>query len=143
MSSFIKSSLLALFFAGLLSVGVYDAAWARPGGGRGGGFNQIPSSAQGTIKGFSTVDFAVKKDFLKNKAASVTASISDIFNTRQYELNQLSPGFAQDYIRKRESRIFKINFSYRFGKFDASLFKKKKRDQGGDMNMGDQMQQGF
>lgn len=37
MSSFIKSSLVALFFAGLLSVGVYDAASARPGGGRGGG----------------------------------------------------------------------------------------------------------
>ncbi len=48
------------------------------------------------------------------------------FNTRQYELNQASPEFAQDYIRKRESRILKLNFSYRFGKFDASLFKKEK-----------------
>lgn len=110
------------------------------GGGRGGGFNQIPSSAQGTIKGFSTVDAAVRKDFLKNKAASLTLSVSDIFNTRQYELNQETPTFAQDYIRKRESRIVKLNFSYRFGKFDTSIFKKKKRDQGGDMQMGDQMQ---
>lgn len=109
-------------------------------GGGGGGFNQIPSSALGTIKGFSTVDVAVKKDFLKNKAASVTLSLSDIFNTRQYELNQASPEFAQDYIRKRESRILKLNFSYRFGKFDASLFKKKKRDTGNDSQMGDQMQ---
>lgn len=109
-------------------------------GGGGGGFNQIPSSAQGTIKGFSTVDVAVKKDFLKNKAASVTLSLSDIFNTRQYELNQVSPEFAQDYIRKRESRILKLNFSYRFGKFDASLFKKKKKDQGSDSQMGDPMQ---
>ncbi|MBO9731996.1 MAG: TonB-dependent receptor [Chitinophaga sp.] len=110
------------------------------GGGGGGGFNQIPSSAQGTIKGFSTVDVALKKDFLKNKAASVTLSLSDVFNTRQYELNQVSPEFAQDYIRKRESRILKLNFSYRFGKFDASLFKKKKRDQGSDTQMGDPMQ---
>ncbi|WP_158563168.1 outer membrane beta-barrel family protein [Chitinophaga silvatica] len=109
-------------------------------GGGGGGFNQIPSSAQGTIKGFSTVDVAVRKDFLKNKAASVTLSVSDIFNTRQYELNQYTTAFSQDYIRKRESRIVKLNFSYRFGKFDASLFKKKKKDQGSDMNMGDQMQ---
>ncbi|MGO4290782.1 TonB-dependent receptor domain-containing protein [Chitinophaga sp. RAB17] len=112
----------------------------RGGGGGGGGFNQIPSSAQGTIKGFSTVDVAVKKDFLKNKAASLTLSLSDIFNTRQYELNQVSPGFAQDYIRKRESRVLKLNFSYRFGKFDASLFKKKKKDQGSDQQMGDPMQ---
>lgn len=118
------------------------ASSGNGGGGRGGGggFNQIPSSAQGTIKGFSTVDLAVKKDFLKNKAASVTLSVSDIFNTRQYELNQVSPEFAQDYIRKRESRIFRVNFAYRFGKFDASLFKKKKRDQGTDSQMGDQMQ---
>jgi outer membrane receptor protein involved in Fe transport len=110
------------------------------GGRGGGGFNQIPSSAQGTIKGFSTVDVAVKKEFLKNKAAAVTLSLSDIFNTRQYELNQVSPEFAQDYIRKRESRILKLNFSYRFGKFDASLFKKKKRDSGNDTQMGDPMQ---
>ncbi|SEW38507.1 outer membrane beta-barrel family protein [Chitinophaga arvensicola] len=109
-------------------------------GGGGGGFNQIPSSALGTIKGFSTVDVAVKKDFLKSKAASVTLSLSDIFNTRQYELNQASPEFAQDYIRKRESRVLKLNFSYRFGKFDASLFKKKKRDSGNDQQMGDPMQ---
>ncbi|PSL46438.1 outer membrane receptor protein involved in Fe transport [Chitinophaga niastensis] len=109
-------------------------------GGGGGGFNQIPSSAQGTIKGFSTVDLAVRKDFLKNKAASLTLSLSDIFNTRQYELNQASPAFAQDYIRKRESRILKLNFSYRFGKFDTALFKKKKKDQNNDTQMGDQMQ---
>ncbi|NLR80496.1 outer membrane beta-barrel family protein [Chitinophaga eiseniae] len=118
---------------------------ASGGGGRGGGgggFNQIPSTAQGTIKGFSTVDIAVKKEFLKNKAAAVTLSLSDIFNTRQYELNQATPEFAQDYIRKRESRILKLNFSYRFGKFDASLFKKKKKDQGNgnDMQMGDPTQ---
>ncbi|NSL87780.1 outer membrane beta-barrel family protein [Chitinophaga solisilvae] len=108
-------------------------------GGGGGGFMMIPTSSQGTIKGFSTVDLAIRKDFLKSKAASVTLSLSDVFNTRQYELNQLTPAFAQDYIRKRESRILKLNFSYRFGKFDASLFKKK-RSQGNDMQMGDQMQ---
>ncbi|CAL1519571.1 TonB-dependent receptor domain-containing protein [Chitinophaga sp. MM2321] len=109
------------------------------GGGRGGGFMMIPASSQGTIKGFSTVDLAVRKDFLKDKAAALTLSLSDIFNTRQYELNQATPEFVQDYIRKRESRILKLNFSYRFGKFDASLFKKKKT-QSNDMQMGDQMQ---
>ncbi|SHL63722.1 Outer membrane receptor for ferrienterochelin and colicins [Chitinophaga jiangningensis] len=107
-----------------------------PGGGGGGGM--ISTSAQGTIKGFSFVDAAIRKDFLKNKAASVTLSVSDIFNTRQYELNQITPTFAQDYLRKRESRIFKVNFSYRFGKFDASLFKKKKRPDNSDNGM-DQM----
>ncbi|RBL91874.1 outer membrane beta-barrel family protein [Chitinophaga flava] len=109
-------------------------------GGGGGGFMMIPSSSQGTIKGFSTVDVAVRKDFLKNKAASLTLSLSDVFNTRQYELNQATPAFTQDYIRKRESRILKLNFSYRFGKFDTALFKKKKSQNNNDMQMGDPMQ---
>ncbi|HVI48275.1 MAG TPA: TonB-dependent receptor, partial [Chitinophaga sp.] len=110
-------------------------------GGGGGGFMMIPSSSQGKIQGFSTVDLAVRKDFLKNKTASVTLSVSDIFNTRQYQLNQLTPLFEQDYIRKRESRIFKINFSYRFGKFDTSLFRKKKQqNNNNDVQMGDPMQ---
>ncbi|ASZ12062.1 TonB-dependent receptor family protein [Chitinophaga pendula] len=110
--------------------GTYQApAIALPagsqGGGRGGGFNMVPTTAQGTIKGFSTVDMAVRKDFLKNKAASLTLALSDVFNTRQIQLDQTTPQFAQDYIRKRESRIVRLNFSYRFGKFDAQIFKRK------------------
>ncbi|WP_143309284.1 TonB-dependent receptor domain-containing protein [Chitinophaga vietnamensis] len=110
------------------------------GGGGGGGMMMIPASAQGTIKGFSMVDVAIRKDFLKNKAASLTLSLSDIFNTRQYELNQLTPAFDQDYIRKRESRVLKLNFSYRFGKFDTNLFRKKKQNNNNDTQMGDPMQ---
>lgn len=95
------------------------------GGGGGGGFGMVPVSAQGTIKGMSSVDAGLKKDFLKNKTASLTLSLSDVFNTRQYELNQVAPAFTQDYIRKRESRILRLTFSYRFGKFDAQIFKRK------------------
>jgi hypothetical protein len=94
-------------------------------GGGGGGFMMVPTSAQGTIKGFSSVDVGLKKDFLKNKMASLTLALSDVFNTRQYELNQVSPAFSQDYIRKRESRILRLTFAYRFGKFDAQIFKRK------------------
>ncbi|HEU4552339.1 MAG TPA: outer membrane beta-barrel family protein [Chitinophaga sp.] len=94
-------------------------------GGRGGGFMMVPASAQGTIKGFSSVDIGLKKDFLKKKTASLTLALSDVFNTRQYELNQAAPAFVQDYIRKRESRILRLTFAYRFGKFDAQIFKRK------------------
>jgi len=95
------------------------------GGGGGGGFGMVPVSAQGTIKGMSSVDAGLKKDFLKNKMASLTLAVSDVFNTRQYELNQAAPAFVQDYIRKRESRILRLTFTYRFGKFDAQIFKRK------------------
>ncbi|MGE7775094.1 TonB-dependent receptor domain-containing protein [Chitinophaga sp. NPDC101104] len=97
------------------------------GGGRGGGgpMGMIPTSAQGTIKGLSAVDLALKKDFLKNRAASVTLALSDVFNTRQFELDQSSMFFSQYMLRKRESRILRLNFSYRFGKMDANLFKRR------------------
>ncbi|SIN67320.1 outer membrane beta-barrel family protein [Chitinophaga niabensis] len=104
----------------------------RGGGGGGGGFMMIPTSAQGMIKGLSAVDLAVRKDFLKNKAASLTLSLSDVFNTRQFEMDQESPYFSQNFIRKRESRILKLNFSYRFGKFDATLFKRKNNKSSAD-----------
>ncbi|QEH43110.1 outer membrane beta-barrel family protein [Chitinophaga sp. XS-30] len=112
------------------------------GGGRGGGFMMIPTSAQGMIKGLSAVDLALRKDFLKGKNLSATLSLSDVFNTRQYEMDQVDEAFAQSYLRKRESRILKLNLSYRFGKFDTQLFKRKNmrsEQQGMQMDTG----QGF
>lgn len=109
-----------------------------PGGGGPGGGGMATASAQGKIKGFSGVDVAVKKDFLKNKALSVSLNLSDVFNTREYSLDQTTVFFAQDYYRKRESRILKLNVSYRFGKFDSQIFKRKnmKADQNQNMEMG-------
>lgn len=95
------------------------------GGGRGGGFMMIPTSAQGTIKGMSYVDLALKKDFLKSKTLSATIALSDVFNTRQYEMDQTDATFSQNYFRKRESRILKLTLNYRFGKMDTQLFKRK------------------
>lgn len=112
------------------------------GGGRGGGFMMIPTSAQGMIKGLSAVDLALRKDFLKGKNLSATLSLSDVFNTRQYEMDQVDEAFSQYYLRKRESRILKLNLSYRFGKFDTQLFKRKNmrsEQQGMQMDTG----QGF
>ena len=34
-------------------------------------------------------------------------------------------GFYQDIVRKRDQQVFRLNFSWRFGKFDANLFKRK------------------
>jgi hypothetical protein len=48
--------------------------------------------------------------------------------------------FVQDAFRRRDPQVVRINFSWRFGKFDANLFKRKnmKSDGGGgiDMPMG-------
>jgi outer membrane receptor protein involved in Fe transport len=96
------------------------------GGGMGpGGPSQSQSSSQGYIKPSYGVDLAVKKTFLKNDAASVTFSISDIFKTRKSEQYSYSDYFTQTYSRLRDPQMFRINFAYRFGKIDMSLFKRK------------------
>jgi hypothetical protein len=50
-----------------------------------GPFSQTQTAAQGYIKAFYVVDIAIKKNFLKNNAASATLSFSDIFRTRKQQ----------------------------------------------------------
>ena len=100
------------------------------GGGMGpGGPMQAQSSSQGFMKSSYGVDLAVKKSFLKNDAASVTFSVNDIFKTRKSEQYSYSDYFIQTYSRLRDPQMFRLNFAYRFGKIDMSLFKRKNMKQ--------------
>ena len=100
---------------------------------------QAQSASQGYIKSFYGVDIAVKKTFLKDNAASVTLSVSDIFRTRLSEQYSYSDYFIQDYSRLRNPQMFRLTFAYRFGKIDMNLFKRKSS---GSMSAGaDSMQQ--
>ncbi len=83
------------------------------------------SSSQGYIKSFYGVDLAVKKTFLKNNAASVTVSMSDIFRTRWSDQYSQSAFFAQEYDRLKDPQLVRLVFTYRFGKMDLNLFKRK------------------
>lgn len=97
------------------------------GGGRGGGMfgggNQI--GAQGYIKPNFGVDIAIKKEFLKNNAASITIQMNDIFRSKLSATHSQSAFFVQDNNRRRDWQVLRINFNWRFGKQDASLFKRK------------------
>ncbi|WP_343561884.1 TonB-dependent receptor [Sphingobacterium sp.] len=88
--------------------------------------NQAQSSSQGYIKPFYGVDFAIKKSFLKNQAASVTLAINDIFRTRGNTIVSSGDGFFQEYYRLSNPQLVKLNLSYRFGKMDMNMFKKNK-----------------
>lgn len=112
------------------------------GGGMGpGGPQQAQSSAQGYIKPTYGFDIAVKKSFLKNDAASVTLSVNDIFKTRINEQYSYSDYFVQTYSRLRDPQMIRLNFTYRFGKMDMSLFKRKNNSQGGMSGATEGMQQ--
>lgn len=99
---------------------------ASTGGGGGRGFgNTVSGSAQGYSRPSGGVDGALKYEFLKNKAASLTLSVNDIFRTKVNDVFTLSPYFNQEVYRRRDPQFFRLQFNYRFGKFDVALFKRK------------------
>lgn len=83
------------------------------------------SASQGYIKPFWGMDAAVKKTFLKNNAASVTLSMTDIFRTRWSDQYSQSSYFQQEYNRLKDPQLVRLVFAYRFGKMDLNLFKRK------------------
>lgn len=91
----------------------------------GGGFGQSQTGAQGYIKPNYGFDLAIKKEFLKNNTASLTLQISDIFRTKLYSTYAASADFVQNTERRRDPQVARLNFNWRFGKFDVSLFKRK------------------
>lgn len=118
------------------------------GGGRGGGGGMMfgggggpQTSAQGFILPRWSIDLGLRKDWtLKDgKSMSLNFSMNDIFRTQVFNTYSEQTGlFTQEASRLRDPQIVRVNFSYRFGKFDVSLFKRKntKADQGsGGMEM--------
>ncbi|MBL7696635.1 MAG: outer membrane beta-barrel protein [Chitinophagaceae bacterium] len=111
--------------------GTYQSKTNLPinqGGGffGGGGFGGGPqSAAQGYIRSNYGVDVAVQKSFLKNNAASVTLNFSDIFRSRRFDQYSESPYFIQNSYRLNDAPMVRLNFSFRFGQMDMSLFKRK------------------
>ena len=96
------------------------------GGGGGGFMGGSPSTSQGYIDANYGVDLGLRKDFkIKTNQASISLNINDIFQTRRYSVHSEGTGFVQDEWRRRDPQIVRLNLSYRFGKFDASLFKRK------------------
>jgi outer membrane receptor protein involved in Fe transport len=103
----------------------------RGGGGGGmffGGGNL--SNANGFTNPVYGFDIAIKKDFLKDKAASLSLSMNDIFRTRLYHTFSTSTFSStvystQEIERRRDPQLVRLNFNWRFGKFDVSLFKRK------------------
>ncbi|WP_076381015.1 outer membrane beta-barrel family protein [Filimonas lacunae] len=109
----------------------------RFGGGMMG--SQTTGTAQGYIKPRYSFDLAIRKDWSwkGGNSASITLSMNDIFRTQLYSTYSESTFMIQNTQRRRDPQILRLNLSYRFGKFDATLFKRKnnKAEQGGGMDM--------
>lgn len=111
-----------------------------PGGGPGGGAG-VTSASQGYISPFWAVDAAITRSFLKNDAASISVSMSDIFRSRWTDQYSDQQGlFTQQYNRIRDPQLVRVNFTYRFGKMDVSLFKRKNMNSSGSQDAMQGMQ---
>jgi hypothetical protein len=88
-------------------------------------FGQSLSASQGYVRPNYGVDVAIRYDFLKEKRASLTLNFSDAFRTRRNDVYSEAAYFIQNSFRRRDPQFFRLNFSWRFGKFDVSLLKRK------------------
>ncbi|HSK12592.1 MAG TPA: TonB-dependent receptor family protein, partial [Phnomibacter sp.] len=114
--------------------GDYQSRTVLPAGGGGmRGMWMGPSMAgsNGFVNPNYGMDLSVRRDIIKNKngqgyAGSLTLSMNDIFRTRIFDVTSSSEGFfIQDLARRRDPQVLRLQFNWRFGKMDASLFKRK------------------
>lgn len=94
-------------------------------GGRGGGMWGQVSAAQGYQKANYFLDAALRYEFGKTRQTSISLNMSDIFRTRRQHVISSSTIFTQDVFRRRDPQLLRLNFNWRFGKFDPTLFKRK------------------
>lgn len=122
----------------------YQARTVLPAnsGGRGGGFfGGSITSAQGYIDPRYSFDIAVRKEWTwkSGESLNITLSMNDFLRTQVFKTYSESDYFKQYQERRRDPQILRLNIAYRFGKFDASLFKRKNTKV--DTNSGNDMMQ--
>ncbi len=85
-------------FSGQLSYSYFQPGWAL----------------QGTIQAFQAMDIGLRYEIMKGRG-NIGMRVSDVFNTRQFEIQTNGIGFNQYNLWKRETRIVFFSFSYRLG----------------------------
>ncbi len=85
---------------------------------------------QGQMLAMYFMDVALTWRFWKGMG-SLTLRVSDVFDTREFNIEVQDPLFSRDMFRKRESRIGYLTFQYRFGKNDQKRNNRRKEEQPG------------
>ena len=98
-----------------------------------GDYNSKEVMAQGTRKPMYGVDAGAKMDFY-GKKASLSLNIRDIFDTRKWQMQTVGNSSIADFAWFMKGRMTNLTLSYRFGKNDFSLKKKKKSERESQQN---------
>lgn len=107
------------FFKGLSfqTIGEYESAEVIPQGRRSPQYS---------------VDFAMRKDFLKDNKGTLTFGVNDVFNTHRFGTIYDTENFYQDSYRRRNVRSFRLTFTYKFGSADFSLTNRRQENNNED-----------
>lgn len=99
----------------------------------GGGWGGSNNTVQGYIEPTYGLDLSVRKEFLENRSLVLSFSASDVLRTRVNIVHSTSPYFDQITYKRRDWQMFRFNISWKFGKMDSQLFKRKnmKMNEGG------------
>jgi outer membrane receptor protein involved in Fe transport len=101
-----------------------------------GNYNAPNIIPQGTFVAIYGIDLAIKKEVFKGKG-SLTLNVSDLFDWREFGINQTGTNFVSENRRKRETQVATLNFMYRFGSKDfAPARRRNSKGNEGDMNGG-------
>ncbi len=92
-------------------------------------WNAQTSMIQGYTLPRYDVDMSIKFEFLKNKVATIVFSVSDVFKTKRQANYYQTDYYTQSVYRIRNPQYYKLSFSYRFGKQDPDLLKRKSSKQ--------------
>lgn len=90
-----------------------------------GSYSSPMESPVAKFKGMSSVDAGVRQDLWKGKG-TLSLNVTDIFLTRKMDIQSYNDFYNSHSIRRRESRVAMLSFSYRFGNQDSNLFQRKK-----------------
>jgi len=80
---------------------------------------------QGMILPMFGLDLGFKKDVYKKKL-SLGVGFTDAFDNRRFKINMEDFNFTSDFYRKRESRIFTFNLTWKFGEETGAPEKRQK-----------------
>jgi outer membrane receptor protein involved in Fe transport len=102
-----------------------------------GQYESMEVIPQGKNKAQFVVDFAVRKEFLKKKAAAVTLAVNDVFNTNRWGQIYDTENFYQDSYRRWNVRNIRLTFTYRFGNRDFQMFNRENGRRNGERSNDD------
>ena len=94
---------------------------------------------QGRVVEIWSLDASLNLNFTKK--LSLTATVSDIFNTRVFGTIYLTPTFEQKTVRRWESRHVRFMLTWKFGEPDVSVFSRRRSGRRTPGSGGSEMQE--